>query len=348
MKNVFYIIVLIIPLFFIACGGGNKENSLSDKDVIPVKVIPLEKKDSRKIISVAGKFTTDDETFLSFKTGGIVSKIFVNDGDAIRKGQLLATLDLDEIEAMVQQAKAGYEKAERDYNRVSNLYKDSVTTLEQLQNTKTALEVAENQLSIAKFNRSYSEIRAIENGFVLKRFVNEGQLVAGGKPIFQTNGAGKGNWFLKVGVSDLEWASIDLNNKAEVKIDAYPGEKFSAFVFRKSEGVDPYTGTLSVDLKLTSAVSGKVTSGLFGRADIVLKKRSTAWMIPFEAILDGDGNNGYVFITNDSSTARKYKVSITGFDKSNVFVDAGLENALYLIVSGSAYLTDNSKIKIVE
>ena len=348
MKNLFYLIAISLTLFLVCCGGGDEKNNLADKDVILVKVVPVEKMDIQRSISASGQFTTDDETFLSFKTGGIVSKIFVNDGDAIRKGQLLATLNLNEIEAMVQQAKAGYEKAERDYNRVSNLYKDSVATLEQLQNTKTALEVAENQLSIAEFNRSYSEIRAIENGFVLKRFVNEGQLVASGAPILQTNGAGSSSWLLKVGVSDLEWAAISLNDKAEVEIDAYPGEKFSATVFRKSEGVDPYTGTLSVDLKITSSIAAKITSGLFGKADIILKRKIATWQVPFEAVLDGDGNSGYVFITNDNSTAQKVKISITDIGQDNVLVGAGLENAKYLIVSGSAYLNDNSKIKIVE
>lgn len=348
MKNIIYLTAIILPLFIFACSSNEEDNSLSDKDVIPVKIAKLEKVDAQRSIFASGQFTTDDETFLSFKTGGIISKIFVNEGDAIRRGQLLATLNLNEIEAMVQQAKAGYEKAERDYNRVSNLYKDSVATLEQLENTKTAMEVAEKQLSIAEFNRNYSEIRAIDNGYVLKRFVNEGQLVGSGTPVFQTNGAGSGNWLLKVGVSDVEWASIKINDKAEVEVDAYPGEKFSAFVFRKSEGVDPYTGTLSVDLKLTSAVSNKVTSGLFGKAMIIIKQRMSTWQVPFEAVLDGDGNKGYVFVTNDKSTAKKVMVNIADIDKNSVLVGAGLENAKYLIVSGSAYLNDNSKIKIAE
>jgi multidrug efflux pump subunit AcrA (membrane-fusion protein) len=166
--------------------------------------------------------------------------------------------------------------------------------------------------------------------------------------VFQTNGAGSGNWLLKVGVSDVEWASIKLNDKAEVEIDAYPEEKFSAFVLRKSEGVDPYTGTLSIDLKLASVISNKVTSGLFGKARIMLKQKMKTWQIPFEAVLDGDGNKGYVFVTNDNSTVKKVRVTISDIEKNSVLVSEGLENSKYLIVSGSAYLNDNSKIKIAE
>lgn len=347
MKKISIITALLLPFFLIAC-GGNEKTMLTDKEQIPVKIIPISKANIQRSIYASGQFTTDDETFLAFKTGGVINKIFVKEGDAIRKGQVLATLNLSEIEAMVQQARAGYEKALRDQNRVSNLYKDSVTTLEQLQNTETALEVASKQLTIAEFNRNYSEIRALENGFVLKKFVNEGQMVGPGTPVIQTNGAMNGNWYLKVGVSDKDWVTIQLDDNADVELDAYPGSKFSAFVFRKSQGVDPYTGTFSVDLKLNSVPSAKMASGLFGKAKIKPNQFLSGWMIPYESILDGDGNTGFVFITNDKSTAKKVKVVIADLEKENVLISTGLESMQYLIVSGSAYLSDNSMIRIVE
>ena len=347
MKKILSILTIVLALLVAACGGNEKETGLIDKETIPVKVISLNKEFVSRSISASGQFTTDDEAYLSFKTGGVISKIFVREGDAIKKGQLLATLNLGEIDAMVQQAKAGYEKSLRDYNRAANLYKDSVATLEQFQNSKTALDVAAKQLNIAEFNLKFSEIRALENGFVLKKFVGEGQMVSPGMPVIQINGASNGNWFLKVTLSDKEWATIKQNDKAEVEIDAYPGNKFSAFVFRKSEGVDSYTGTFSVDLKITSLASAKIASGLFGKARITPSQKLILWQIPFDALLDGDGNSGYVFITNDNTTAKKVKVTIAEIEKDKVLITAGLENAGSLIVSGSAYLNDNSKIRIV-
>ena len=73
------------------------------------------------MIQTSGLFTTDDETYLAFKTGGIIEKIYVKEGDAIRKGQLLATLNLTEIEAQVAQARLSFEKAKRDF-RASKIY----------------------------------------------------------------------------------------------------------------------------------------------------------------------------------------------------------------------------------
>ncbi|MBK8884570.1 MAG: biotin/lipoyl-binding protein [Bacteroidales bacterium] len=112
-------------------------------------------------VQSSGQFTTDDETMLSFKTGGIVDRIYVKEGDKIRKGQLLATLDLTEISSQVNQSQIAYEKAARDYNRIENLQKDSVASLEQLQNSKTGLELAKQQLAAAKFNLQYSKSEQI-------------------------------------------------------------------------------------------------------------------------------------------------------------------------------------------
>ncbi len=348
MKKLYVLSALLFSLILTGCKNENEDASKTDKDIIPVKVISLAKEDVKRAIITSGQFTTDDETYLSFKTGGVINKIYVKEGDAIKKGQLLATLNLGEIEAMVQQAKIGYEKALRDYNRVSNLHKDSVATLEQFQNAKSGLDIATKQLNIAEFNKDYSEIRALENGYVLKKFANEGQMIGSGMPVLQTNGANNNNWFLKVTISDAEWAVIKLNDRAEVELDAYPQQKLSAFVLRKSEGIDPFTGTFSADLKLETKSLPKIASGLFGKAKIIPTQVLSSWLVPYDALLDGDGNTGYLFITNDNTTAKKVKVTIAEIDKDNILISAGLENAKYLIVSGSAYLNDNSKIKIVK
>src|SRR5690606_4192758 len=173
MKN--YLITFIsitILVLEVGCESKSATQSQVPTEIIPVKTIPIVPDSAQQKIVVSGQFTTDDEVKLSFKITGIVKSILVEEGDAIRKGQLLATLDQTEISSQVLQAKLAYEKAERDYSRTQNLYADSVATLEQLQNSKTALEIAQQQLKAAKFNQSHTEIRAPKNGFVLKKLAN--------------------------------------------------------------------------------------------------------------------------------------------------------------------------------
>ncbi len=354
MKKIAFIVLVVPSLVFLAACGHKKEAiaNVTATDAIPVKIMALNKQDDTTSIAVSGQFTTDDEVYLSFKTGGIINHIYVKEGDAVKKGQLLATLNLTEINAQVDQAKLTYEKATRDYQRTQSLYKDSVYTLEQLQNSKTTVDLARQQLNTAEFNLTYSEIRATANGFVLHKMVSEGQLVNSGTPVFQTNGAGAGNWVLKVGISDKEWAAIHANDKAIISLESMPGKSFEGKVVRKTEGVDAATGSFGADIQLIGEKPSSLGAGMFGRAAIFSSGEQSAndgeWVIPYDALLDGDNDAGYVFITNDNKTATKIRVTVAGIKKDQVIITDGLQSARALIISGSAYLTENSPIKIIQ
>lgn len=355
MKN-----ILIKSISALALGGGlfmlvqactesqGKENAIpKTSDPIPVKVMELRKSGSVQSIIASGRITTDDETLLSFKTGGVVRAVLVDEGQKVVKGQVLATLDMTEINALTAQARTGMEKAERDLARAKNLYRDSVATLEQLQNAETAFELAKQQYSAVSFNQNYSTIKAPASGFVLKKFVNAGQVIGVGDPVLKTNGAGDGKWILKTGVSDKQWSVINVNDEAEVSIDAFPGEKFSGVVIRKSETADAATGAFTVEIAV-SQKAHRFAAGMFASAKITGSHQTTAWSIPYEAVLDADGNEGFVFVTEDNKTALRKPVQIGSFNGTSIQVSEGLEGARALIVSGSAYLTDQSPISIIK
>lgn len=336
----------VLALLLAACGGAERTDEILGQDTITVSVLSLQQRDSAAVIHASGVFTTDDETLLSFKNGGIIDRIYVEEGDAIKNGQLLAKLNPTEINAMVAQAKLAFEKAERDYNRASQLYKDSVATLEQMENARTGLEVARQDMNTVQFNQRYSEIRSSSNGFVLMKLANEGQVVGPGTPVLQVNGASKGDWQLKTGVSDKQWAAIQVGDAAEVTFDALPGRALSAAVSKKAEGVDMNSGTFSVHLKVTDKDVPALAAGMFAKAAIFPTKTTGAYYIPFSALMDGDAGSGYVFVTDDGQTARRVKVQIGAISADHVAITAGLENIRSLIISGSPYLRDGSAIKI--
>jgi RND family efflux transporter MFP subunit len=348
MKSAHSLMIVLLVLLATACGTREekKEDPLNGTEIIPVKVMSLQKENLKAVIHTSGLFTTDDETMLAFKTGGVIGKIYVKEGDPIRKGQLLASLHLTEIEAQVAQARLGYEKARRDFQRVENLYRDSVATLEQFQNAKTGMEVAAQQLEAVNFNRSYSEIRALGNGFVLRKLANEGQVISSGTQVFQTNGAGQGKWMLRAGVSDREWAQISLGDKATITTDALPNQVLDATVTRKSEGADGMNGSFAIEL--TIKTSKGLASGLYGNVIILASAQQPVWKIPYAALLDGDAQSGYVFVTADGKTAQKVPVVVGAIEKDEVIIVGGLENAQKIIVSGSAYLRDQSAISVIQ
>lgn len=348
MKNNWLLLPLSLLLF--SCGDKPTAVNTDSTDIIPVKIMTLEKQGNALSIHASGQFTTDDEVNLSFKTNGIINSILVKEGDPVRTGQVLATLNLTEIDAQVQQSQLGYEKAQRDYQRTMNLHNDSVATLEQLQNSKTSLDLARQQLSAAQFNRSYSAIRATKDGYVLHKLANAGQYVTSGTAVLQINGARNAHWMLRIGVTDREWAQVKTGDKATIETAALPGENLPGTVVRKSEGIDAQSGTFVIDVQLTGNKPAAIATGMFGRCHISTGATGggTAWSIPYAALLDGNGSSGYVFITNDNKTAQRIPVTIAGMEKDNVLISEGMEQAKALIISGSAYLKDQSPIRIIQ
>jgi len=332
---------------FISCGGAKNESELNKEETIPVSLITLQEGNGESPIQASGVFTTEDETVLSFKNGGVIQQVLVNEGDKVKKGQLLARLNMTEISAALQQANLGLEKAERDYKRTQQLFHDSVATKEQLENAKTAHDIAIQQSKAAQFNLNFSEIKANSNGYVLKRFVNEGQTVGPGTPVLQINGAEKADWKLQVGVSNKQWMLLTIGDKAFIETDL-SSEKIKAEVFRKSEGIDPVSGTFSITLKLIPGQKLNLASGVFARSTIYPSKQISGWNIPYDALLDGDAGEGFVFVTNDKRTVEKVKVKLGPIGKDEILVLSGLENFSYLVISGSAYLKEGSKIKEVQ
>lgn len=316
-------------------------------EAIPVRIMPLKKSVHQNEIRTSGTITTDSETLLSFKVGGIVKRVLAEDGQRVTKNQTLAILDLTEVNGFVTQAEAGYEKAVRDLDRAKNLYKDSVATLEQLQNAQTAHDVARAQLDNARFNLGFSEIKAPADGWVLKKFVNAGQLVNPGDPVFKTNGAGNGRWILKVGVSDRQWATIKINDKVDVVLDAFPGDIFTGSVLRKAGTSDPATGAFAIEIEVVPH-GNQLASGMFASATISTSSPLETWDVPYEAVLDASGNEGFVFVTVDDNRAIRKPVVIGSINGNTIQVTSGLEGASNVIISGSAYLTDNSPVTIVK
>lgn len=343
------LIIVAIAAVIQACTEtkGNGKSIPRTSEPVPVKVMALEKTTVHAQVTASGQITTDDETLLSFKASGVISQVYVREGDAIKKGQLLAKLDPTEINALVSQARLGLEKAQRDFERVHNLYRDSVVTLEQLQNAETGLSVAKEQYEAAKFTRNHSEIHATSAGYVLRKFAHNGQVVGIGDPILMTNGGGKRGWILKAGVSDKQWASIKIGEKATVKVDAFPDQSFAAVVLRKSETSDLQTGAFTIELEVANE-GHKFASGMFASAVIASGAPHASWRVPYESVLDANGNEGFVFVTNDQKTAIRQPVVIDSFDGKHIRISEGLENASGLIVSGSAYLKDQSPIVIVK
>ncbi|WP_396191852.1 efflux RND transporter periplasmic adaptor subunit [Flavobacterium sp.] len=341
--------VMLFSILITACAKENKEKSLNQlaSEVIPVKVISLQNSNYNNTINGTGLISTENEAKYAFKIGGVIDRVFVNEGQSFKKGQLLATLKNTEIDAQFSQAQMGYEKAKRDYTRANNLYKDSVATLEQVQNAKTGLDIAQRALDGVAFNKKYASIYANADGFVTKKIANEGEIIADGSPVLEINElTSNNNWIVKLGVTDKEWAVIALGQKTKIAIDAFPNKIFNGVVSRKSLASDQSNGTFQIEVQLNPAKE-KLAVGMFAKATIETNSKSSLPIIPYEALIEADGDKAMVFVpVNDK--VKRVTVIIESFNKDNVIVKSGLEEYSEIITSNSAFLNENSTIKIIK
>jgi len=348
MKKIQLLSLAAAILVLFSCKEENKtHNPLAEADVIPVKISSVSALGLPKKINATGLVSTENEAKYSFKIGGVIDHIFVGEGQFFRKGQLLATLNSTEISAGLMQSNLSVEKAQREYQRAVNLYKDSVYTLEQLQNTKTALDIAHKTKDAVAFNAHYSKIYAASDGFVTQKVASEGEVIGPGMPVLAINETHQNNnYLLKVGVTDREWAIINLGQTATVTLDGYADKKIEAFVFRKSQAADQSLGSFQIELKL-KLTDIKPAVGMFGKAEISANQDENVNVIPYGSLVEADGDKAFVFTPDGANKVRKIPVTISRFDNQQVYLKDGLDGVKEIVISNSAYLNEKSTIKII-
>lgn len=343
MKNI-HLIAVIALCYVYACRHESPEKASG----LPmhVRVTDVSRIQMSLPVRSSGLVVPAREVKLAFKTGGIIAAVYTSEGASVNKGDLLATLNLSEMEALVKQATNSYDKAVRDYIRVKELYTDSVVTLEQLQNAETAMNVSKASLDAALFNMEHSRINAPEDGTILKQLAEANEVIAPGYPLFLFGISGK-SWKVRAGLSDRDFVRVRCGDTALIQLDAYPGEHFRAVVSQVSEAANPQTGTYEVELNLQRS-DHKLATGFVADLEIYPEKTNTYWQIPVEALVEADGLTGYVYKLTDSSRVERLKVSIARVVDDQVVISAGLEQVKKVITEGAVYLSAGDRVEVIE
>ncbi len=342
MKNS-YVIIAVLLLSFSACKRAIQEKP--DAELVRVRITSVQQEKMSMLVIASGLVVPAHEIKLSFKTGGIIAGVFVSEGSKVRKGDMLATLNLSEIEAQVTQASSGFDKARRDYERAKNLYSDSVVTLEQLQNAETAMNVSKAVLETATFNLQYARITSPENGIILKKLAETNEVIGAGYPVLLFGSSDEG-WKIKAGLNDRDFVRISPGDSARVSMDAYPGANFGAVVRRVSEAANPLTGTYEIELDLNHK-GYKLATGFVANLEIFPRKKESYLNLPVQALVEADGNTGYVFTVSDSMKAKKVKVNIVRIYQSSVAVAENPDLTDSVVTEGAAYLSDGDPVIVV-
>ena len=320
-----------------------KNNSL-ERETVFIDAVPVQTVHEPLPIHLAGRIFPKTQVNLAFKTGGIIGRIVVDEGQKVSRGQLLAVLDLSEVQAYVDQAQQGYDKAARDLERADSLYRSKAATMEMLQNVKTAYKVAESSLEIANFNKKHSRIEAPADGKILKRLAEAKEMVGPGMPVF-VFASSSNHWLLRSGVTDRAVARLRSGDEATVRIDALPGVQVKAEVTQIAAAANPLTGTYEIELTLKMD-DKQLKAGYFAQAAVHTSEKENYAVIPIEAMVEGDGLRAIVYLLDrQAGKARKQEVLIRELRGKYIAV-SGLPERSEVITEGASYLSDGTPVSV--
>lgn len=316
-------------------------------DAVAVTVVQVKHEQRNQPIRNSGRISHKNEMRLSFKTGGLIKQINVEEGDEVTAGQVLATLDLEEINAHQKRAAAGFTKAAADLERFSKLYTEKLVSLQVVQNARSANDSAAAELQIANFNKKLSVIRAPASGRILKRYVETSELIQSGQPAFLLASSKQGS-VVRVGLIDQDIVKVAVGDPASISLDAYPGRNFTGTVSEVALSTDSNAGTFEVEI-LIADQGFVLRSGLIARVEITPVSGDLQYFIPIESIFKADNGLATVFVLDeDKNVVNEVSVEIVEFLQGEVAVRGSLKATDKVIKLGAPYLSDGNQVNVVD
>jgi HlyD family secretion protein len=219
---------------------------------------------SSKTIKVSGNIEAT-ETRLSFQVGGQIEKLFVDEGYYIKKDEVVAVLDTNELataqqqaQANLEQAQSDYDRREKDYARYSQLLKQNAISAQEMDTAKNnylgakaKLAAAGKALELANIRLGYAKLTSPINGFVTVKSAEAGEVVQPGSPVFVA--VDMNDIWLTAYIREADLGRVHLNQSVDVKTDSYPGKIYKgriSFISEESEFTPKYIQTTEERVKL--------------------------------------------------------------------------------------------------
>lgn len=288
---------------------------------------------------------------VSSRLMGYIRDIAVVEGQTVKAGQRLFTVDPIDVEGQVELARHGVKlaedalsDAEADYERHAKLLKEEVVTRQQYEKMKlnrdlaaTRLAQAKAQLATATGQMRYATVLAPIDGVITRKLADRGDLAAPGQPLLVLESSGPMQ--VETQVPEAILARIKPGQVIQVEVDGLGGP-IAARVARLSPAADPVSRTFQV--KLDVAVQG-LRSGAFARALFPQEPRQ-ALTIPVGALLRRAGIEG-VFVVDAEGIARFRMVRSGEVHDGRVEIQAGLEAGERYVAEGAERLSTGDRIE---
>lgn len=339
----------LVATFGMVAAAGCSDGKANEKDKdpsdasVPVEVQPLKRAPMIAVYSGTAPIEAHDEAEVVAKVGGEVRQIFVEEGDNVAAGQVLARLDGDRLRLDLAQTEANLRKLERDYNRQLELSQKGLVAKGTAENAKYDLDALRAAYESARLELSYTEIRAPIAGVVSARHIKVGNTIKPNDPTFRVTNLDP--LLAYVHVPEKEFRKLAAGQAADVAVDALGGQHFTGTIARISPTVDPQTGTFRAEVEVPDP-SRHLKPGMFARVNIVYERRDNALQLPRTAILDADGQQSVFVVANGKAEQRRIQTGLA--NNGWVEVLQGLKGNERVVVVGQAGLKSGTVVKVVD
>ena len=266
----------------------------------------------------------------------------VEEGDAVKEGQVLVSLDGDRLRLELNESEARLRKMQRDFQRNKELQERDLISEGDFERIQYDMEALEAAFNLASLELDYTRIRAPIDGVISERYIKLGNTIKTGDPVYRVTSLDPLVAYLYV--PEREFRQLKAGQPVRIEVDALQGSSVDATVTRVSPIVDPVTGTFKITIEL-SGTDHSIKPGMFGRMNILYDVHENALQIPRGAVIERV-NESFVFVVEDGKGIRK--TVETGFSSDGMIeITTGLTDGENVIVVGHLGLKNDANVQII-
>ncbi len=308
--------------------------------VIALRLQPRLLKDA---INLPAEVQPMEDLMVRAEVGGRVMDCPVEEGQAVKEGQVICRIDDRDYRTALSRVQANYKLAKAEYKRISILAEKKVTAKSQLDSMEAQLKDLEAQMVAARLSLTKTAIIAPIRGRLNRQMANPGDFLAKGDPVGQILQTDRVK--VKVGVPESDVAAVFDLKTADVIIEALGGLRVKG---RKTFlSLQPSSLARLYDLELIlDNPEGKILPGMFVRVELVKKIIPGALVVPLYAVITDSGHQ-FVYVEKEGK-AYKRPVELGVTDGWRIQVSRGLQPMENVIVVGHRLLEDGQSIDVIK
>ena len=335
------LVTLVVAIAIVSC-QQKQEVVKNEATAIKVVASPVQTADSSINLRYSGTIEASQTIPLSFQGTGKVESVLVQEGDAVKKGQLLATTDKTDSKSIYNSSVASYEQAKDAYARLKQVYdKGSLSEVKWVE-METNFKQAESQLQIAKSNLDKCNLYAPTDGIIGKRNVEPGQSsLSSLTPIelvkIETIS-------VKISVPENEIGKIKKGMPATFSISALDNKSCEGTITNVGVVADLFSRTYEVKISAKNP-NLEIKPGMVCDVIINTSTEKEIVVVPYTSVTkDTDGNPFVYVVSPDQKSVKKQTVKIGNYLSNGIEVTEGLSVNQSIVTEGKEKLSDNSLI----